>query len=59
MNLPETARLLKRALSLSAHDETVLGAAGSLTTTTGDGRRTIAIFEELARRDPVNGKRLG
>ena len=29
MNLPETARLLKRALSLSAHDETVLAAAAA------------------------------
>ncbi len=55
MNLPETARLLKRALSLSAHDETVLLAAGSLTRVTGDGPRTIAIFEELVRQDPVNG----
>ena len=55
MNLPETARLLKRALSLSAQDETVLSVAGHLTTRTGDGRRTIAIFEELVRRDPVNG----
>ena len=54
MNLPETARLLKRALSLSGQDETVLGAAGSLTMATGDGPRTIAIFERLARRDPLN-----
>ena len=43
MNLPETARLMKRALSLSANDETVLAAAGNLTLVTGDGRRTIAI----------------
>ena len=55
MNLPETARLLKRALSLSAQDETVLSAAANLTMLTGDGPRTIAIFEELVRRDPVNG----
>ena len=55
MNLPETARLLKRALSLSAQDETVLSAAASLTMLTGDGPRSIAIFEELVRRDPVNG----
>ncbi len=55
MNLPETARLLKRALSLSAQDDTVLSAAASLTMLTGDGPRTIAIFEELVRRDPVNG----
>ena len=56
MNLPETARLLKRALSLSAHDETVLSAAANLTLATGDGQRTIAIFEELVRLDPVNGE---
>ncbi len=55
MNLPETARLLKRALSLSAQEETVLSAAANLTMLTGDGPRTIAIFEELVRRDPVNG----
>jgi adenylate cyclase len=55
MNLPETARLLKRALSLSAQNETVLSAVGSLTTRTGDGPRAIAISEELVRRDPVNG----
>jgi TolB-like protein/Flp pilus assembly protein TadD len=55
MNLPETARLLKRALSLSAQDEAVLGAAGSLAVVTGDGSPAIAIFEELVRRDPVNG----
>jgi tetratricopeptide (TPR) repeat protein len=55
MNLPETARLLKRALSLSAHDETALRAAGSLTLTTGDVERTIAIYEELVRIDPVSG----
>jgi len=56
LNLPEAARLLKRALSLSAHDETALRAAGNLTLRTGDGQRTIAIFEELARLDPVNGE---
>jgi TolB-like protein/cytochrome c-type biogenesis protein CcmH/NrfG len=56
MNLPETARLLKRALALSAHDETVLLATGSLTELTGDERRTIAIFQELVRRDPLNGE---
>jgi TolB-like protein/cytochrome c-type biogenesis protein CcmH/NrfG len=55
MNLPETARLLKHALALSANDETVLSAAASLTMVSGDGLRTIAILEELARRDPVNG----
>jgi tetratricopeptide (TPR) repeat protein len=55
MNLPETARLLKRALSLSPQDEAVLGAVAFLATTTGDGPRTIAINEELVRRDPVNG----
>ncbi len=55
MNLPETARLLKRALSLSAQDETVLSAAANLTMLTGDGPRTIAILEKLVRRDPVNG----
>ena len=55
MNLPETARLLKRALSLSAQDEAVLGAAGALAMVTGDGPPAIAIFEELVRRDPVNG----
>jgi TolB-like protein/predicted Zn-dependent protease len=55
MNLPESARLLKRALSLSPRDETVLAAAGSLTEATGDGPRSIAIYEELVRRDPVNG----
>jgi len=55
MNLPEAARLLKRASSLSAHDETVLSAAGRLTGTMGDGQRTIAIYEELVRLDPVNG----
>jgi TolB-like protein/Flp pilus assembly protein TadD len=54
MNLPEAARLLKRALSLSPHDQTVLAQAGGLTRTIGDGPRTIAIFEELVRRDPVN-----
>jgi len=56
MDLPETARLLKRALSLSAQDEAVLGAAGALTQAIGDGPRTIAIFEDLVRRDPVNGQ---
>ena len=56
MNLPETARLLKRALSLSARDETVLNAAANLTRTTGDGPRTIAIYEELVRLDPVSGE---
>jgi TolB-like protein len=56
MNLPETARLLKRALSLSAHDETVLSAAARLTRTKGDGPRTMAIYEELVRLDPVNGE---
>jgi len=55
MNLPETARMLKRALSLSPRDETVLGVAGGLTLVTGDSPRTIAIREELVRRDPVNG----
>jgi TolB-like protein/predicted Zn-dependent protease len=59
MSLPETARLLKRALSLSPTDETVLSAAGSLTRTIGDGPRTIAIYEELVRRDPVNGSTWG
>lgn len=59
MNLPETARLLKRALSLSARDETVLAAAGRLTQAIGDGQRTIAIFEELVRRDPVSGAAWG
>jgi TolB-like protein len=59
MSLPETARLLKRALSLSPTDETVLSAAGNLTGTTGDGRRTIAIYEELVRRDPVSGDAWG
>jgi Flp pilus assembly protein TadD len=33
----------------------VLSAAGKLTLTTGDGQRTIAIYEELVRLDPVNG----
>jgi TolB-like protein/Flp pilus assembly protein TadD len=56
MNLPESARLLKRALSLSPRDETVLAAAGSLTMATGDGPRTIAIYEELVRLDPLNSK---
>ena len=37
LNLPETARLLKRALSLSPHDETVLSAAAE--PDAGDGRR--------------------
>jgi TolB-like protein/Flp pilus assembly protein TadD len=55
MNLPETARLLKRALALSAHDEDVLNTAGGLTLVTGDGPRAIAIQEELVRRDPLNG----
>jgi TolB-like protein/tetratricopeptide (TPR) repeat protein len=55
MNLPESARLLKHALALSPLDETVLSAAGSLTLATGDARRTIAIYEELVRRDPLNG----
>jgi TolB-like protein len=55
MNLPETARLLKRASSLSPHDETVLSVAGSLAMTTGDGPRAIAIREELVRLDPLNG----
>jgi TolB-like protein/cytochrome c-type biogenesis protein CcmH/NrfG len=55
LNLPETARLLKRALSISRHDETVLSAAASLTRATGDGPRTIAIYENLVRFDPVNG----
>ncbi len=59
MNLPETARLLKLALSLSAHDETVLRSVGSLTLKTGDVQRTIAIFEELVRLDPVNGEAWG
>ncbi|MCJ7452938.1 MAG: hypothetical protein MUO39_10770 [Steroidobacteraceae bacterium] len=59
MNLPETVRLLKRALSLSPRDETVLAAAGSLALTTGNGPRTIAIREELARRDPVNSDAWG
>jgi TolB-like protein/cytochrome c-type biogenesis protein CcmH/NrfG len=56
MNLPETARLLKHALSLSAHDETVLSATGKLALTTGDDQRTIAIYEELVRLDPLNGE---
>lgn len=55
MNLPETARLLQRAFSLSAHDENVLSAAGGLAMVLGDGPRTIAIHEELVRLDPVNG----
>jgi TolB-like protein/Flp pilus assembly protein TadD len=55
MNLPEAARLLKQAIARSAEDETVLSAAGSLTMTTGDGPRTIAAFEQLVRRDPLNG----
>jgi len=55
MNLPESARLLKRALSLSPHDETVLSTAGNLTIALGDGPRTMAIREELVRLDPVNG----
>jgi TolB-like protein/tetratricopeptide (TPR) repeat protein len=59
MNLPETARLLKRALSLSVYDETVLSSAAFLTMVTGDGQRTIAIDEELVRRDPVNGAAWG
>jgi TolB-like protein/Flp pilus assembly protein TadD len=59
MDLPETARLLKRALSLSAQDTAVLGAAGSLAVVTGDGPPAIAIFEELVRRDPVNGAAWG
>jgi tetratricopeptide (TPR) repeat protein len=54
MNLPETARLVKRALSLSANDATVLAAAGNLTMATGDGPRSIAIAEELVHRDPLN-----
>jgi tetratricopeptide (TPR) repeat protein len=37
LNLPEAARLLKRALSLSAHDETALRAAGK--PDADDGRR--------------------
>ncbi len=56
LNLPETARLLKRALSISARDETVLAAAGALTQAIGDGPRTIAIYEELVRVDPLNGE---
>jgi TolB-like protein len=56
LNLPETARLLKRALSISTHDETVLSAAVSLTRTTGDGPRTIAIAEDLVLLDPLNGR---
>jgi TolB-like protein/cytochrome c-type biogenesis protein CcmH/NrfG len=55
MNLPETARLLKRALSLSPQDETVLSAAASLAMLTGDRERTIAIREHLVRLDPLNG----
>ncbi len=55
MNLPETARLLKRAFSLSAHDGNVLNSAGGLAMVIGDGPRTIAIHEELVRLDPVNG----
>ena len=59
LNLPESARLLKRALSLTANDETVLAAAGNMALVTGDGPRTIAINEELVRRDPVNGDAWG
>ena len=59
LNLSETARLLKRALSISARDETVLAAAAALTQAIGDGPRTVAIFEELVRRDPVNGEAWG
>ena len=55
MNLPETARLLKQAVSLSDQDDTVLGAVGRLTLATGDGPRTIAVFERLVSRDPLNG----
>jgi tetratricopeptide (TPR) repeat protein len=55
LNLPETARLLKRALSISTHDETVLSAAARLTLATGDGPGTIAICEYLVRLDPLNG----
>lgn len=55
MNLPETARLLRHAFSLSPHDANVLNSAGGLTMVMGDGRRTIAIHEELVRLDPVNG----
>ena len=55
LNLPDAARLLKRAMSISTHDETVLSAAASLTLATGDGPRTIAICEYLVRLDPLNG----
>ncbi len=55
MNLPETASLLKRALSLSAQDGAVLSATANLTMLTGDGQRAIAIFEVLVRLDPLNG----
>ncbi|MBL8200400.1 MAG: tetratricopeptide repeat protein [Chromatiales bacterium] len=54
MNLPETARLVKRALSLSPSHEAALSAAGNLTRATGDAKRSIAIAEELVRRDPRN-----
>jgi TolB-like protein/cytochrome c-type biogenesis protein CcmH/NrfG len=55
MNVPESARLLKRALALSAQDETVLSVAASLAMLTGDRQRTIAIREHLVRLDPLNG----
>ena len=55
MNLPETVRLLKRALSLAPYDEHVLSTAGGLALVTGDGPRAIAIQEELVRLDPLNG----
>jgi tetratricopeptide (TPR) repeat protein len=38
LNLPETARLLQRALSISTNDATVLNAAASLAQATGDGQ---------------------
>jgi tetratricopeptide (TPR) repeat protein len=55
MNLPEAARLLKRALALSPHDETVLSAAAKLALTTGNSQRTTATYEELVRVEPLNG----
>ena len=55
MNLPETARLLKRALSLAPHDPTALRAAANLmTTVVGDFERADKIYDELARLDPLN-----
>jgi TolB-like protein/cytochrome c-type biogenesis protein CcmH/NrfG len=54
INLSETARLLKRALALSPNNAAALKVAGFMALSLADSQRAIAIFEELARLDPVN-----